>query len=52
MQSNLSQRASTEKHNSPYFYYKGLGETTMPTIFWVEVIGEVWVMGIFAGRGA
>jgi hypothetical protein len=29
-----------------YFYYMGLGETTMPTIFLVEVDYFVVVMGI------
>jgi hypothetical protein len=49
MQSNLSQRAATFVHTSPYLHYKGLVETTMPTIFRMEMIGGVLVREIFEG---
>ena len=35
-----------------YLYYMGLGETSMPSIFMVEVIDGMWIRGILRGRGA
>jgi hypothetical protein len=35
-----------------YFYSTKLGETTMPTIFLVEVVDGEVVMGILGRRGA
>jgi len=37
---------------SPYFNDTRWRETTMPSIFWREVIGAAWVSGIMEGRGA
>jgi hypothetical protein len=34
------------------FNYTPWRETTMPTIFWREVIGAVWVRGFFECAGA
>jgi hypothetical protein len=35
-----------------YFYFTGLGETTLPSIFLGQVVGLVWVDGISWGLGA
>jgi hypothetical protein len=35
-----------------YFYFTGLRETTMPSIFLGQVVGLVWVEGISESFGA